>query len=107
MLASYLILALLIHFNSEFAKKLAIMPDEKDIQLYVTTPLGNIYHTDVVLRDCAFNVDGRTLPANLVQLEIQGWDVILGMDWLAKHKVAIDCEKKLIAFWTPEGERME
>jgi len=43
----------------------------------------------------------------LVQLEIQGWDIILGMDWLAKHKVIIDCEKKLITFSTPKGERME
>ena len=43
----------------------------------------------------------------MVQLEIQGWDVILGMDWLAKDKVTIDCERKLIAFSTPEGERME
>ena len=29
------------------------------------------------------------------------------MDWLAKQKVTIDCEKKLITFSTPEGERME
>ena len=39
-------------------------------------------------------------------LEIQGYDVILGMDWLAKHKATIDYEKKLLTLATPEGERL-
>jgi len=32
--------------------------------------------------------------------------VILGMDWLAKHKATIDCEHKLLTLVTPEGERL-
>jgi len=43
----------------------------------------------------------------LVHLELQGCDIILEIDWLAKYKVTIDCEKKLITFSTPEGERLE
>jgi hypothetical protein len=34
--------------------------------------------------------------ANLIILESMGIDVILGMDWLSKHKVLIDCAKKSI-----------
>jgi len=30
--------------------------------------------------------------------------VILGMDWLAKHKETIDCEQKLLTLVIPEGE---
>jgi len=40
-------------------------------------------------------------------LEIQGYNVILGMDWLAKHKATIDCEKKLLTLTTPKGENLE
>jgi len=29
------------------------------------------------------------------------------MDWLVKHKVTIDCEKKLITFSISKGERVE
>ena len=92
--------------NPVFAKKLASRPDEMDVQLYVTTPLGPTYYTDVIYKDCAVTLEGKVLPADLVQLNIQGWDVILGMDWLTKYKVIIDCEGKLITFPDPNGERV-
>jgi hypothetical protein len=40
-------------------------------------------------------------------LESKGIDVILGMDWLSKHKVLIDCAKKSVKLTTPEGKEME
>ena len=43
----------------------------------------------------------------LVQPEIQGWNVILETDWLAEHKVTLDCEKKLTTFSDPKEEGME
>jgi hypothetical protein len=45
--------------------------------------------------------------ANLIVLGSKGIDVILGMDWLSKHKVLIDCAKKSIKLTTPEGKEME
>jgi hypothetical protein len=38
---------------------------------------------------------------------LKGIDVILGMDWLSKYKVLIDCAKKSIKTTTPEGKEME
>jgi hypothetical protein len=40
-------------------------------------------------------------------LESKGIDVILGMDWLSKHKVLIDCTKKYIKLTTPDGKELE
>jgi hypothetical protein len=40
-------------------------------------------------------------------LESKGIDVILGMDWLSKHKVLIDCAKKSVELTTLEGKEME
>jgi hypothetical protein len=40
-------------------------------------------------------------------LESKGIDVILGMDWLSKHKVLIDYAKKFVKLTTPEGKEME
>ena len=87
--------------NSEFTKKLTSTPDEMDIQLYVATPLGTTHHIDFILRDYAVKIERRTLLTDLVQLEIQGWDIILGMDWIARRKVTLDCEKKLNHFLDP------
>jgi len=66
--------------NLVFAKKLASKPDEMDVQLYVTTPLGSTYYTNIVFKSCTIKLEGRVLPADLIQLDIQGWDIILGMD---------------------------
>jgi hypothetical protein len=34
-------------------------------------------------------------------------DFILGMDWLSKHKVLIDCVKKSVKLTTPDGKELE
>jgi hypothetical protein len=38
---------------------------------------------------------------------LKGIDVILGMDWLSKYKVLIDCAEKSVKMTTPEGKEME
>jgi hypothetical protein len=50
---------------------------------------------------------GVDFVTNLIVLESKGIDVILGMDWLSKYKVFIDCAKKSIKLTTPEGKEME
>jgi hypothetical protein len=52
-------------------------------------------------------IRGVDFVTNLIVLESKGIDVILGMDWLSKHKVLIDCAKKYIKLTTPEGKEME
>jgi hypothetical protein len=52
-------------------------------------------------------IRGVDFVANLIVLESKGIDVILGMDWLSKHKVLIDYAKKSVKMTTPEGKEME
>jgi hypothetical protein len=40
-------------------------------------------------------------------LELKGIDIILGMDWLGKHKVLIDCANKSIKLTTPDRKELE
>ena len=49
----------------------------------------------------------HVFPIDLVILESQGLDVILGMDWLSKYEGNIDCASKLILLTTPEGKRVK
>ena len=46
-------------------------------------------------------------PSDLVILEPQGLDVILGMDWLSMYGGKIDCASKSIMLTTPEGKRIK
>jgi hypothetical protein len=52
-------------------------------------------------------IRGVNFIVNLVVLESKGIDIILGMDWLSKHKALIDCAKKSIKLTTPDGKEME
>jgi hypothetical protein len=52
-------------------------------------------------------IRGVEFVTNLIVLESKGIDVILGMDWLNKHKVLIDCVKKSIKLTTLKGKEME
>jgi hypothetical protein len=50
---------------------------------------------------------GVDFVTNLIVLESRGIDIILGMDWLSKYKVLIDCAKKSIKLTTPDGKGLE
>jgi hypothetical protein len=50
---------------------------------------------------------GVDFIVNLIVLESKGIDIILGMDWLSKHKVLINCAKKFVKLTTPEGKEIE
>jgi hypothetical protein len=50
---------------------------------------------------------GVDFVANLIVLESKDIDVILGMDWLSKCMVLIDCAKKSVKLTTPEGKELE
>jgi hypothetical protein len=52
-------------------------------------------------------IRGVDFVANLIVLESKGIDIILGMDWLGKHNVLIDCAKKSIKLTTLEGKELE
>ena len=49
----------------------------------------------------------HVFPTDLIVLESQGLDVILGMDWLSKFEGNIDCASKSILLTTPEGKRIK
>ena len=36
-------------------------------------------------------------------MEMSEFDVILGMDWLTAHRVIIDCDRRRVTTYTPDG----
>jgi hypothetical protein len=52
-------------------------------------------------------IRGVDFVASLIVLESKGIDVILGMDWLSKYKVLIECAKKSLNLTTPEEKEMK
>ena len=52
-------------------------------------------------------IGSHVFPSDLIILESQGLDVILGMDWLSVYGGNIDCANKSILLTTPEGKRIK
>ena len=49
----------------------------------------------------------HVFPSDLIILESQGLDVILGMECMSKFGGSIDCASKSILLTTPEGKRIK
>jgi hypothetical protein len=75
-------------------------------QMIVSSPGGDMPVSQLCPK-VNLNIKGIDFVANLIVLESKGIDVILGMDWLSKHKVVIDCAKKSVKLTTLEGKEME
>jgi hypothetical protein len=71
--------------------------------LAITTPVRKTVVCKRVVCECPVNICGRVLPTNLVVLPMFNYDIILGMDWLTKHSMIIDCVLKQVTL-TPWGE---
>jgi hypothetical protein len=75
-------------------------------QMIVSSPGGDMPARQLCSK-VNLKIRGVDFVANLIVLELKGIDVILGMDWLSKHKVLIDYIKKSVKLTTPEGKEMK
>ncbi|KAI3684861.1 hypothetical protein L6452_34088 [Arctium lappa] len=53
--------------------------------------------------DCTLEIDGNSFGVDLLPMAIGGFDVVIDMDWLARHKADIFCSKKRIQVPLPEN----
>jgi hypothetical protein len=74
--------------------------------MIVSSPGGDM-HARHVCSKVSIHIRGVEFFANLIVLESNGIDVILGMDWLSKHKGMINCAKKAVKLTSSNGKEME
>ncbi|XP_027166680.1 uncharacterized protein LOC113766715 [Coffea eugenioides] len=86
------------NFMSGIDLKLIKLPYDLEIK----TPTGDqSLIANLVYRDCEVCVGERKLLADLISLAIKGYDVILGMDWLARYNVQLNCRTKIVELCIP------
>ncbi|KAL5844407.1 hypothetical protein ACOSQ4_010365 [Xanthoceras sorbifolium] len=73
-------------------RSLKTEPTEYDV--LVSNPIGQSVVVNRVYRNCPIRIQEYDCPGDLMELPFHEFDVILGMDWLTRHKVVIDCELK-------------
>ena len=64
--------------------------------MHVTSLLGHDISVNKVYRNCPIVIEAREFLVDLITLPFREFDLILGMDWLAKHRAIVDCGQKTI-----------
>ena len=64
--------------------------------LLVTSPLGHNVRVNRVYKNCSILVYDREFSIDLIALPFYEFDLILGIDWLYKHRAIVDREKKIV-----------
>ena len=58
--------------------------------MLVQTP-GSLIKSNLVCRNLEINIYGVCFPTSLIIIESEKLDIILGMNWLTKYQVCINC----------------
>ncbi|GJV11155.1 putative reverse transcriptase domain-containing protein [Tanacetum coccineum] len=75
-----------------------ITPTTLDHYYDVELADGKIIRINTIIRGCTLNFLDHPFNIDLMPVELGSFDVIIGMDWLAKYHAVIDCAKKIILF---------
>jgi hypothetical protein len=66
----------------------------------ISTPGGKI-SSNQLIRYVPIQLGSKVIKTDLVLLHLEGMDIILGMDWMTKHKVLLDISSRVIEIDSP------
>ncbi|GJU01568.1 putative reverse transcriptase domain-containing protein [Tanacetum coccineum] len=90
--------------SSTFSALLDVAPSTLDTSYAVELADGRISETNIVLRGCTLGLLGHPFDIDLMPVELGSFDVIIGMDWLAKYHALIVCDEKVVRI--PYGDEV-
>ncbi|GJT55312.1 putative reverse transcriptase domain-containing protein [Tanacetum coccineum] len=82
--------------SSIFSALLDVAPSTLDTSYAVELADRRISKTNAVLRGCTLGLLGHPFDIDLMPVELGSFDVIIGMDWLAKYHALIICDEKVV-----------
>ncbi|XP_024969636.1 uncharacterized protein LOC112508999 [Cynara cardunculus var. scolymus] len=87
-----------------YVRYLKYVPVMLSIPFTVDTANGVTLVTDRVFRDCTLVLDEHDFLVDLIPMDIRGFDVMIGMDWLVKNRVDIICSQRMIRVPVKNGD---
>ena len=72
--------------------------DNMDLDLFVATHLGDFVVVNKIHRDYCVMIGYKEMTVDLVLLDLQNFDVILGMDMIDSYHASVDCFGKRVKF---------
>ncbi|XP_073017813.1 uncharacterized protein [Primulina eburnea] len=83
-----------------FVLKLPLLFEQLPYSFEICSPLGTTMINDIIYRNCPLNFQEKEYLADLIELSIKNYDIILGMDWLYRHQAQLNCYTKEVYLQT-------
>ena len=80
--------------SKPFLDRFQIETQPLEGSMRVSLPAGDPLIADRVVRDSRVLIEGQEFPVDLVALDMRDFDVVLGMDWLSRHRATLDVIKR-------------
>ncbi|GJS05330.1 putative reverse transcriptase domain-containing protein [Tanacetum coccineum] len=90
--------------STAFSSLIDIIPTTLDHGYDVELADGRIILVNTLIRGCTLNFLNHPFNIDLMPVEMGSFDVIIGMDWLAKYHAVIVCDEKLVR--VPFGDKI-
>ncbi|KAD3067059.1 hypothetical protein E3N88_34939 [Mikania micrantha] len=65
---------------------------------------GDTLETRNIIEGCTLNINKHMLSLDLIPIDLGSFDIVVGMDWLSKHKAEIVCHERVIRVPLDNGE---
>ncbi|GJX78939.1 putative reverse transcriptase domain-containing protein [Tanacetum coccineum] len=82
--------------STAFSSQIVITPTALDHDYNVELADGRIVGLNTIIRGCTLNFLNHPFNIDLMPVELGSFDVIIGMDWLAKYHAVIICAEKIV-----------
>ena len=92
----------LILLFQPFTERHQIESQPIDGRMVVSVPNGDTMISERIVPCSRLVIQNKDFPADLIVLGIHDFDIVLGMDWLSKHRATLDCYKKEVRLVRPE-----
>ncbi|XP_072150052.1 uncharacterized protein [Setaria viridis] len=90
------------YVSTKFVKERSLPTMPRPKVIITSSPLGEVRRI-LECKAVPFMIEKQWFLADLMVLESSGIDVILGMDWMAKHKGLVSCNPRFIRLEHPSG----
>ncbi|GKC03812.1 putative reverse transcriptase domain-containing protein [Tanacetum coccineum] len=90
--------------STTFSTLLDIIPDTLDVSYAIELADTRISETNTMLIGYTLGLLGHLFNIDLMPVELESFDIIIGMDWLANHHAVIVCDEKVVRI--PYGDEV-
>ncbi|GJV11038.1 putative reverse transcriptase domain-containing protein [Tanacetum coccineum] len=92
--------------STTFVLLLDIKPSIPGFSYKIEIASGQLVEINKVICDCKLEIEGHTFDIDLISFGRGSFDVIIGMDWLSRHRTEIVFHKRVVRFPLPHGEML-